>query len=271
MSARAVSRIAIAVEAEPLILSFIGISITLFTLAIPIQLEPNYITVAWAAESVILVWIGFATRSVRLRQFALVVLLLSLSRLFLLDALRPPSHYTFIFNGRFFTFLAVIMTLSLIARFYRRHLSGIESWERPVRNGLILLASGVSVFLVSQESWAFYDDKLRQLLSSFRSEELGERQFNLLREHTVNSQLLILSVLWGIYSIGAVVAGIVRRYRPIRLFGIALFFVAIIKVFFSDIWTLQQLHRIISVIGLGCLLLTVAFLYQRFKKLILET
>ncbi len=268
-SARVASRMA--PDAKPLILSFIGISVTLITLAIPIQLEQNWITAAWAAESVILIWIGFATRSVPLRQASLVVLLLSLLRLFLLDALQRTSHYTLIFNNRVFAFVAVITTLYLIAHFYRRNLSDTESWEQPVRSGLILLANGVSVFLLSQESWTYYEDKLRQLLLSVRSEELGIRQFNLLRDHTVNSQLLTLSVLWGVYSIGAVVVGIVRRYRPIRLFGIALFFLAILKVFFSDIWIPQQLYRIISVIGLGCLLLAVAFLYQRFKKLIFES
>jgi len=37
-----------------------------------------------------------------------------------------------------------------------------------------------------------------------------------------------------------------------------------------DIWTLQRLHRILSVICLGVLLLVVAFLYERFKTLIFE-
>ena len=85
-----------------------------------------------------------------------------------------------------------------------------------------------------------------------------------------NSRQLAWSLLWGIYSIAAVITGILRRYRPIRLFGIALFFLAILKVFLIDIWTLQRLHRILSVICLGVLLLAVAFLYERFKTLIFE-
>ena len=41
-------------EARPVALAFIGVSLTLLTLAIPIQLEQNWITIGWAAEAVVL-------------------------------------------------------------------------------------------------------------------------------------------------------------------------------------------------------------------------
>ena len=266
LAARAVDRIS--VKTPPLALSFVGVSLTLITLAIPIQLEQNWVTLGWAIESVILTWIGFASRSVRMRQGALIILSLTLLRLFLWDAVQPAAQYRLIFNQRTFTFAAVITAIYLVALFYRRNLSRVEHWEPAVRDGLILLASGVSVFLVSQESWVYHDDKLRDLSLALRREVIGDVQYALLSDQVRNSQQLILSLLWGIYSIASVAAGILRSYRPIRLFGIALFFLAIFKVFTFDIWTLHQLYRIISVIGLGCLLLTVAFLYQRFRKLI---
>ena len=266
LAAGAVYRIS--VKTQPLALSFVGVSLTLITLAIPIELEQNWVTLGWAIESVILTWIGFASRSVRMRQAALIILSLTLLRLFLWDAVQPAAQYTLIFNQRTFTFAAVITAIYLVVLFYRRNLSTVEHWGQPVRDGLILLASGVSVFLVSQESWVYHDDKLQDLSLALRREVIGDVQYALLSDQIRNSQQLILSLLWGIYSIASVAAGILRSYRPIRLFGIALFFLAIVKVFSFDIWTLQQLYRIISVISLGCLLLAVAFLYQRFRKLI---
>ena len=266
LAARVFDRLSI--KTLPLKLSFMGVSLILITLAIPIQLEQNWITLGWALESVVLIWIGFATRSVRLRQIALIILSLTLLRLFFWDAVQPTAEYTLIFNKRAVTFLAVITTIYLAALFYRRNLSRVEPWERPVRNGLILLASGVSVFLISQESWVYHQEKLRDISLSLRREMIGDVQYALLSEQIRNGRQLILSLLWGIYSIASVATGIRRSYRPIRLFGIALFFLAIVKVFSFDIWTLKQMYRIISVIGLGCLLLAVAFLYQRFRKLI---
>ena len=266
LAAGAVYRISI--KTQPLALSFVGVSLTLITLAIPIELEQNWVTLGWAIESVVLTWIGFASRSVRMRLAGLIILSLTLLRLFLWDAVQPAAQYTRIFNQRTFTFAAVITAIYLVALFYRRNLSRVEHWEPAVRDGLILLASVVSVFLVSQEAWVYHDDKLRDLSLALGREVIRDEQYALLSDQVRNSQQLILSLLWGIYSIASVAAGILRSYRPIRLFGIALFFLTIVKVFSFDIWTLQQLHRIISVIGLGCLLLAVAFLYQRFRKLI---
>ena len=164
------------VKTKPLALSFVGVSLTLITLAIPIELEQNWVTLGWAIESVILTWIGFASRSVRMRQAALIILSLTLLRLFFWDAVQPAAQYTLIFNQRTFTFAAVITAIYLVVLFYRRNLSTVEHWEQPVRDGLILLASGVSVFLVSQESWVYHDDKLQDLSLALRREVIGDVQ-----------------------------------------------------------------------------------------------
>ena len=266
VAARSVDRMSR--DARPVALAFIGVSLTLLTLAIPIQLDTSWITIGWAAEAVVLAWVGLSSGSARLRQAALLVLALALLRLFGSDAVEPVSKYRLVFNARFFTFLFVIAALYLLAFIYRRASSGLESWEKGLRDLLLLAASGVTVFLVSQESWTFYSEKLRGLSLALQREALRAGAMRELVNETTNSRQLALSLLWGTYSIAAVAAGILRRYRPIRLFGIALFFLAIFKVFLVDIWTLQRLYRILSVIGLGVLLLVVAFLYQRFKDLI---
>ena len=257
-------------RARPLVLSFIGVALTLLTLAIPIQLEQDWITFGWAIESLVLVWIGFRVRAVRLRQGGLVVLFLSLFRLLTWDAVRSLPAYVLIFNPRMLTALSVIAVLYLMASLYRRNGSRIEALEKPVQHGLTLLASGITVILVSQESWAYHHAKLRQLNLGWALQQLGAAEYKMLVAQVRNRQGLVLSLLWASYSMAAVTVGIVRRYAPIRLFGIALFCLAILKVFLQDIWTLQPGYRIISVIGLGCLLLAMGFLYQRFKRHVAE-
>jgi uncharacterized membrane protein len=253
-------------ERNPVALAFIGVAVTLITLWIPIELKQNWVTLSWAAESVVLTWIGFRIASVPIRQAAFAVLGLCFFRLFGWDAFQPLAQYTPVFNRRVFSFVTVIAAVYLMAMFYRRNFLKTEPWERPVRTGLILLANAVSVFLITQESWEYHEERLRQLVLFSSQDEVSASDFGSRAAQVRNSRQLILSLLWSVYSIAAVAAGIVYRYRPIRLFGIALFFVAIVKVFAIDVWTLRTLYRVLSFISLGCLLLAVSFLYQRFKK-----
>ncbi|RPJ53583.1 MAG: DUF2339 domain-containing protein [Acidobacteria bacterium] len=97
--------------ARSLVLIHIGVAVTLTTLAIPIQLEQDWITIGWGIEALVLVWIGSATASVRMRQAGLAVLVLCLIRLFAWTALRPLPDYVLLLNRRFLAFLAVIAVI----------------------------------------------------------------------------------------------------------------------------------------------------------------
>jgi len=78
-----------------------------------------------------------------------------------------------------------------------------------------------------------------------------------------------LSVAWGVYGIALIVVGIVRRYAPIRYLAIALLALTISKLFLVDLATLGGIYRIIGFIGLGVFLLLGAWLYQRYRDIIL--
>jgi uncharacterized membrane protein len=242
------------VARAPISHALLGTSLSFLTTAIPIQFDSSWITVGWSAEAVVLCWIGFEGRSPRLRQASLAVLALSLVRLLNWDMLLPLPRYVFALNRRALAFGAVIVAFYVVAWFYRRHRDALGIWEHQVRTVLLVMASAITVLLISIENWAYFTEQLR-------AGGPGSDAFA-----TRSSRQMFLSVFWGGYSIAAVSFGISRRYRPIRLFGIALFFLAIFKVFTIDIWLLQRLYRIVSVISLGCLLLAVAFLYQRFSR-----
>ena len=53
-----------------------------------------------------------------------------------------------------------------------------------------------------------------------------------------------------------------------RLAGLALFAIPIIKVFVYDVFALEQVYRIIAFVGLGLLLLASGYLYQRYRDAI---
>ena len=77
---------------------------------------------------------------------------------------------------------------------------------------------------------------------------------------------LALTALWAIYAVVLLVVGMVKQWRSVRLYALALLAIPIIKVFVYDVRALKELYRIIAFIGLGVLLLVSAYLYQRYSK-----
>ena len=64
----------------------------------------------------------------------------------------------------------------------------------------------------------------------------------------------------------ALVVGLVRDERRLRLAGFGLLAIAVAKVFLFDLTTLESIYRVASFIALGLLLLTAAFAYQRLRS-----
>jgi hypothetical protein len=76
---------------------------------------------------------------------------------------------------------------------------------------------------------------------------------------------LLLSGLWAISGLTALVAGLRRDDRALRLGSLALLLVTIGKVFLYDLSALTSLYRVGSFIGLGLLLLVAAGIWQRMR------
>jgi uncharacterized membrane protein len=83
------------------------------------------------------------------------------------------------------------------------------------------------------------------------------------------SLLASLSVAWALYGTALVIVGIQRRYAPLRYLAIALLLLTVAKVFLVDLSELGGIYRIIGFMGLGLCLLLGAWLYQRFRGIIL--
>ena len=77
---------------------------------------------------------------------------------------------------------------------------------------------------------------------------------------------LSLSALWTVYAAVLIAVGIVRQERWLRLGGLALLAVPVLKLFLYDSFQLDQGYRVAAFIGLGALLLAGGFLYQRFSR-----
>ena len=72
-----------------------------------------------------------------------------------------------------------------------------------------------------------------------------------------------LTLLWALYALALLVSGLRRGVRGLRYAGLALFAVAVGKVFLVDLEGLESIYRIIAFIVLGVVLFLAALLYLR--------
>ena len=134
--------------------------------------------------------------------------------------------------------------------------------------GLFVVIDGftnVDEFQMGKESSA---DMLRwvavyygyQAIQFFDSREVRLRTDNFSAKH------LSLTVLWAVYAIGIIGAGIARQSSRVRLAGMALLAIPVLKLFAFDVFLLERGFRVAAFITLGGLLLAVGLVYQRYSQ-----
>ena len=99
----------------------IGVSLAFITLAIPIQFESNWITIAWAIEGLVILWAGVETRSALLRTVAHSVFGLAVTKLVFGDMpYGDRGDFTPVLNKYFLSSLFVTACLFAGALVYQR-------------------------------------------------------------------------------------------------------------------------------------------------------
>ena len=219
---------------------FAALGFTLLAVAIALQFDGPAVTIGWAAEGAAIVTLGLFERRAWLRAGGTILFIVALvSTIGILLSVAPANHVV-VFNPRAAAALTVIALSYAIAWLYHR------DPEAPVRDiaiaASLIAAQIVSVVLLTSEIHAFFA----------------------MRDSVFTRELMV-SVTWAVFATALIVIGLQRRYAPIRYFAIALFGLTILKVFFSDLAELEQIYRVMSVIGLGIMLLVTAFLYQRMR------
>jgi len=236
---------------EALIL--IGVAITFITLAIPIQLRSNWITMAWAVEALVVLWTAIETKSKRLHALAWILFTLALGKLVVWDTSSIAWRTTFtpVFNRYFLSSLFVIVCFFGAAWLYHR----LGDQKEVFAPQLKVIAAVVGIialwFLMSVEVHTFF---------SMRAASYTEWE-EIKRERWLGQ--MALSVLWALYAAVLATIGFVRRSASVRWAALILFAIAIVKAMLVDIAYLQQLYRIIVFFVLGVLLLLVAWAYHR--------
>lgn len=223
----------------------VGTALTFVTLAIPVQLESNWITIGWGVEALVLLWASFEAAAPRLRVLSGLVFTGAILRFLSVDTpWEYRAAFTPVFNRYFLGMLALAACLACAA-YLARHL--------PVFLTAGLLAVGVLWLGLSFEAYSYFDGQARALQPD---------AYDAAKQLRWTGQLA-LSVLWSVFAGSLTAAGFRLRLRAARVAGLVLFGVTLVKVVFLDISELRQFYRILALLALGVVLLVVAWKYQR--------
>lgn len=255
-----------------------GTAIVFLTVAIPLQFEGTWITIAWGVEAFFLTWIAFMLGSRALRLFGLGVLAVALVRLFVFDNnVSNIMDYTVLWNVRFVTFLMVAFAIGGIAVLYKKYEDQVGPEDASAVPVLVVMVNVLLVYILNSEILMYFAkqraivyeniSEAQRMAFDTRQAQAGYQAELASIENTRN---VSISLFWILYSAILLVAGIIVRSRHARLIAIALFGVTILKVFLYDSSALDGVYRIISFITLGVILLITSFLYQRYRERISE-
>jgi uncharacterized membrane protein len=75
-----------------------------------------------------------------------------------------------------------------------------------------------------------------------------------------------VSIVWAIFALSLVLAGIARNVGPLRWVGLGLFAIVSGKVFLHDLASLDTFWRIVAFIILGLLLIAGSFVYLKYRE-----
>jgi uncharacterized membrane protein len=225
--------------------TLLGLAALFVTLAIPVQLGLHGITLAWAAEGLLLLALGLRFQSPRARAGAYLVLALSATRLFVRHLpLHDRPHFTPVLSAAFGTWLAVILALAA-ASFMLRRARPETALDRATGPGLATLALGLLFTLLTMETEGVFATRARLA---------GQ---------------LALSVLWTLFATGLLAGGLALRSRPLFYAAYVLFAVTALKVVAVDLATLGAVYRMLSFLALALLLMAGAYLNLRFRERLL--
>lgn len=193
---------------------FIGMTLTFLTLAGPIQLEGNYITLFWAAESVLLIWLSQKIKHNGFRLAAFITFLLALGSLWMdfIQIYTANEELAIIFNKGFVTGIFTVVSLGLSAYLFKKekNLLVIRNFKlNPLRIATLLsIIAGVVLYVtglleLSHQSYKHFDHYLATtLVNIYQFVFIILLILYLFRSKKLQKAGIIVSVLAILYSIG---------------------------------------------------------------------
>jgi uncharacterized membrane protein len=219
-------------------------ALAFITVAIPLQLDKQWITLGWALEGAALVWLFQRIPHRGLLVWAVALLSIVFVRLIFNPAVfsyHAASHMP-VFNWYLYTYL-----VSAAAFFVAAYL-----WPRDIRGGMAAANVGGTIILFVGMNIEIADlySHGPNLTFNFFSSSLA--------------QDLTYTIGWALFAVAMLIAGIVFHTRSARVAALLLLVVTILKCFLHDLPRLGGLYRVGSLLGLAVSLVLVGILLQKF-------
>jgi hypothetical protein len=227
-----------------------GAALAFVTLAIPLQLDKQWLTVAWALEGAALAWLygRIPHRGLLLSCGALLAVV------FVRLALNPsvfayaPRSEVRIFNWYLYAYLISAVSCFVAAWLLTRTDDTLLDTMPRVSNVLWTLGTVLLFLLLNIEIADFY----------------ATGPTLTFRFSATLAQDLTYTLGWGTFAIGLLIVGIRGRIRNARLASIGLLLVTVFKCFLHDLGRLGGLYLVASFVGLAICLALVALALQKF-------
>jgi uncharacterized membrane protein len=227
-----------------------------------------WLSVLWTLYATAALTLGIIRGSKLLRIGGLSLLALTIFKLIGIDlSYYDAGWHTLIFNRTFGAYALMIVALAAGIWFYSRSEKVGSAEKIGIIPVMIIVANLLALLALSTEAWGYYDKQIDNIASVTVNSDMDYEKLADLKL----AQQFALSIIWTIYGGAMMALGFLRRSLLSRIMALLLLSLTILKVFFLDFASLDKLYRIVLAIVLGLILLAVAFLYQRFRFISVNT
>jgi Predicted membrane protein (DUF2339) len=238
---------------------FSAIALGFVSVAIPLQLEKEWITIGWALEVLALAPLWRRLDHPGLKYFAAILTVAVGLRLLANDAVlgyHPQPAWRLV-NWLAYTYLVPAASLIGAAiTFGRDELLRARAWEKPLyRYGFAAAASFMGLAAIGIV-FVWINLAIADWFSTGEVVSLSFRR--------IPAQDLTMSLAWGVYALILLAVGVARDVSGLRWVSLFTLILTIGKVFLYDLGQLQDLFRVMSLLGLAVSLILVSLAYQRF-------
>ena len=197
-------------------LVYLALGVTFVTIAVPLQLKGSYITVAWAAESAALIYVGLVAKEARLRWYGATLLMLAAAKALAMDLHIGPERLPFLVNVRMLSGAMLIAASYVAAWLLARGREALSKDEADLPAAFVLIGTALAAVFGSVELWQHVGT------SWPAAGRLGV-------------QHLALSLFWSIFAVSVLAIGVMRRNAPLRTLALGVLVLAVGKVVSVDL------------------------------------
>ena len=225
--------------------------LALVTVAIPLQLDKEWMTLGWALLGLALAWLYGRVPHPGLLTWMAGLFATVFARLALNPAVLDyhPRSAVPLLNWYLYAYLVAAGCAFGAQRLLKGREDGLP-WGLPRLSKLLAAGGAILLFLLLNI----------EIADGFSSGPA--LTFNLL--HGSLAQDLSYTIGWALFSLAMLAAGIVARNRATRVAAILLLTVTVLKAFLHDLARLQGLYRVASFVGLAMSLALVAVILQKY-------